>query len=114
MDHSILTDVKIACNVNEYDNAFDAQLLPLINTYLFTLAQIGIGAKGFHVSGANEKWNDFIAENSEYFQPVKTYISNRVRLEFDPPENSSVLTSLKEETKEIEWRLYNEAEFGLT
>ena len=114
MNTSILADVRTACNVNEYDTAFDTQLIPLINTFLFRLAQVGIGTKGFSVTGIDQKWNDFIPENSEYFHSVKTYVSIRVRLEFDPPDNSSVSAALQADAKELEWCLYNEAEFGLT
>lgn len=111
-NRSILVDVRLASNVTENDDSFDGQLIPLTNTYLFRVAQIGIGKKGFYITGTDEQWTDFIEENFEYFHPVKTYVGTKVRLDFDPPENAALLTVLKEEVAQIEWCLYNEAEFG--
>lgn len=110
---SILLDIREMCDVGVKVDAFDGQLIPLINTFLFRSAQFGVGKKGFFITGPGETWTDFIEENSEYFSALKNYISIRVKLIFDPPENGALLTALKEEAKELEWCLYNEAEVGL-
>ena len=40
----------------------------------------------------------------------KTYIYLKVRLLFDPPMSSAVMECINQNAKEIEWRLYAEAE----
>ena len=110
MENSILLDIREMCDVGEHVDSFDGQLIPLINTFLFRLAQAGVGTKGFLVKGTTETWNQFIPEKSEFYAPVKSYVSIRVKLIFDPPESSALLSALKEEARELEWCLYDEAE----
>ena len=110
MTGSILFDVRQMCDVPEGDDSFDGQLIPLINTYLFRSAQYKKKKKGFMISGPNESWLDFIGDNAENYAAIKNYISIRVKLIFDPPDNSALLSALKEEAKELEWCLYDEAD----
>ena len=110
MTGSILTEIRVLCDVDEFDASFDGQLIPLINTYLFRSAQLGVGRKGFCVTGEGETWDEFIPENSDQFAAVKNYIGLRVKLVFDPPDNTGLFTALKEEARELEWCLYSEAD----
>lgn len=110
MNSSILLDIREACDVGRDIGSFDGQLIPLINSFLFRSAQFGVGVKGFMVKGPDETWSDFIGENAECFAALKSYISIRVKLIFDPPDNAALLAALKEEAKELEWCLYDEAE----
>ena len=112
MKESILLNIREMCDVGEDVYSFDGQLIPLINTYLFRSAQFGVGKKGFMITGPNELWSDFIDKDAENYAALKNYISIRVKLVFDPPESSALLTALKEEAKELEWCLYDEAEVG--
>jgi hypothetical protein len=112
MNSSILIDIRTSCNVGPEVDVFDDQLISLINTYLFRSAQFGVGKKGFRISGVFETWEDFIGENADDYSAIKDYIAIRVRLVFDPPDNSALLAALKEEAKELEWCLYDEAEIS--
>ena len=49
---------------------------------------------GFRITGFSETWDDFMGSNS--FELVKEDISLRVKLNFDPPANSFLVTALKE------------------
>lgn len=109
MDSSILVDVRAMTDVGQYTNSFDDKLIPLINTYLFRSAQAGVGQKGFMVKDTKATWRDFIGENAEQYAAIKDYIGIRVKLIFDPPESAALLAALKEEAKELEWCLYDEA-----
>lgn len=109
MDSSILVDVRAMNDVGEDTDSFDNQLIPLINTYLFRSAQAGVGQKGFMIHDTQSTWRDFIGENAEQYAAIKNYIGIRVKLVFDPPENSALLAALKEEARELEWCLYDEA-----
>ena len=110
MDNSILEDVRVMCDINAEDSSFDGQLIPLINTFLFRSAQFGLGTKGFMISSNTETWSDFIPEHAELYAALKNYIGIRVKLIFDPPDNTGLLNALKEEAKELEWCLYAEAD----
>ena len=112
MQNSILMDIREMCDAGREVDAFDGQLIPLINTFLFRSAQFGVGKKGFQITGPDEQWTDFIERDAEYYTALKNYISIRVKLIFDPPESSALLTALKEEAKELEWCLYDEAEIA--
>lgn len=110
MNSSILMDVRERCDVDRFSDSFDGQLIPLINTFLFRSAQFGVGRKGFSIHGTEEKWTDFIPDGAEYFTALKDYIAIRVKLIFDPPESSALGAALKEEARELEWCLYDEAD----
>lgn len=110
MDESILLNIRVMCDVGKDVDSFDGQLIPLINTFLFRSAQFGVGKKGFMVTGVNETWKDFLEDNAEKYAAIKNYISIRVKLIFDPPESAALLTALKEEARELEWCLYDEAD----
>lgn len=85
---------------------FDTDIIIHINTALSTLAQLGVGpARGFKITGQSETWTDFIGENVNDLESIKTYVYCKVKMIFDPPANSFVMKSLEETCKEIEWRL---------
>lgn len=107
MDESILTSVKMALmGVTEDYTAFDPQIILNINSVFPTLHQLGVGPEeGFSISDASSKWSDFLGENETLLQFVKLFIVNKVKLSFDPPSSSFVLSALETQTKELEWRI---------
>jgi len=102
---SILDSVKKVLGLDiEYD-AFDVDVVMLINSAFATLNQLGLGPKsGFSINDREEKWGDFI-EDTENINSVKTYVAISVRLIFDPPATSFVITAMETRLKELEWRL---------
>lgn len=112
MDSSILTSVKKAIGIMEEYNEYDAQIIEAINSVFFTLNQLGVGPKeGFAITGIAEQWSDYIPDGTN-LQAVKSYMSLKVRLLFDPPSNSFTLTSMENQAKEYEWRLNAQVEMG--
>lgn len=102
---SILTSVKKTLGLSEDYTAFDEDVILFINGVFSTLTQLGIGpSQGFMIEDATATWSDFIGPDLEY-NAVKTYACLRVRLLFDPPATSYLITSFKEQIKELEWRL---------
>lgn len=105
MSDEILTNIKETLNLPAGHDAFDAEILMHINSALGTLNQIGVGpVDGFMVTSNMQVWGDFIGDDKT-LNPVKTYVQMRVKLLFDPPEIGFVLTAMKEQIKELEWRL---------
>lgn len=103
---SILLSVKKALGIDSECTDFDTELIMHINTVLSTLTQIGVGSEdGFVISGAEEKWSDFVADELKWSQ-IRTYVYTKVRLIFDPPQGTAVVEAMNKVANELEWRLY--------
>lgn len=110
MEESILMTVRKACQVPEWDDGFDQELIVHTNTILMRLTQLGVGPRtGFFITGTQETWASFIGGSDE-FKMVQSYVVLRVRLLFDPPSSSFVLESMKNQIAEFEWLLNVQAE----
>lgn len=104
MSDSILTSVKVMMGVNEDDNSFDDEIIPLINAELATLNMLGVGPEeGFMIYGSEEKWPEMYSTPKLNFIPQ--YIALRIRPMFDTTLTGSVISSMKEKAAEFEWRL---------
>lgn len=113
MGNSILTDIKKLLGIDESYEQFDQDIIIHVNTYLRNLNQIGVGKRGFSISDKNSKWIDFLGDNSDRLDEVKTFVYIKVRLVFDPPTSSYVLASLDKVADELEWRLNVEVDPGM-
>lgn len=103
---SILESVKKDLGIAADYTHFDEELIMNINSVLSVVRQLGVGPQdGFRITGADEVWDELIDPEDDRLDYVKTYISKRVKLLFDPPLNSSVLESNKAVISEIEWRM---------
>lgn len=101
---SILTSVKKMLGITEEYTPFDPELIMFINSVFTTLKQLGVGpAEGYMIEDESNTWDEFVMEGD--LEAVKSYVYLKVRLIFDPPMNSSVLSSFQEMTKELEWRM---------
>lgn len=110
VNSSILLSVKKMLGPSADYDIFDPELIIYINSVFGTLHQLGVGPEEkFVITGDSELWSDFTTEGEE-IEEVKSYIYLRVRLLFDPPSSSFVLSSFKEQIKELEWRLQCKAE----
>lgn len=104
---SILMTIKKLLGIPEEVLDFDTDIIIHINTVLGTLNQLGVGPEeGFAISDKYATWDDFITSKYK-LESVKTYIYLKVKLLFDPPQNSSVTASIKEQIAELEWRINN-------
>jgi len=105
MEESIFESIKSLLGPDASYDVFDQDILIHINTAISVLTQLGVGpAGGFIVTGPDETWKDFIGDDKT-LQMVKSYIYMKVKMIFDPPANSSVLSAYQEACKEYEWRL---------
>lgn len=111
MNESILNSVKKRLGIDAEYKYFDEDIIMEINTVFLSLFQMGIGPTGgFRIEDENDTWDSFI-DNAILLEAVKTYISLQVRLAFDPPSSSSVTDAIKQKLSEVEWRLFNVAEY---
>lgn len=105
MDESIFNSIKALLGPDASYDVFDPDIMIHINTALSVLTQLGIGpAEGFMITGPDETWGDFLS-NDKRLNMAKTYVYMKVKIAFDPPVNSSVLSAYQEACKEYEWRL---------
>lgn len=102
---SILNSIKKLLGLDyEYD-VFDADIMMHISSVFRILNQLGVGKKGFSVTSENDKWVDFLGANYQDLDIVKTYVYLKVRILFDPPQNSFLVSNMQEQIREYEWRL---------
>ena len=108
---SILTSVKKLLNIEPDVTVFDDELIIHINSVFSILFQVGVGPQNnaFMIYDDSKSWTEFI-DKVETIQMVKSYMYLRVRLLFDPPASSYVLSSFETQAKELEWRLCSQAD----
>ena len=111
MDDSILRSIKKLLGGCPDDDHFNEDILIHINSAFFALYQLGLGNTPFAITGEAETWGDFLGGNYN-FELVKTYIYLKVKMVFDPPSSSFVLSSMERMISEYEWRLNVQAEGG--
>lgn len=105
MTNSILDSTKKVLGLSFDYDVFDLDLMMHINSVFSTLNQLGIGpVGGFMIEDATTTWDAFLSDDSR-LNSVKTYIYLRVRMLFDPPQTAYLVTALKEQIQELEWRL---------
>lgn len=102
---SILVSIKKLLGISEEDNSFDTEVILHINSAIAILTQLGVGpTEGFKISGSLETWMDFLGSLIN-IEEAKTQIYLRCRLSFDPPQNSFLIESIKDQLREFEWRM---------
>lgn len=105
MTESILDSVKKVLNLSSDYTPFDQDIIMHINSVFSTLNQLGVGPEnGFMIEDKDAVWSDFLGGDLRLFN-VKTYVYLRVRMLFDPPTIGYLVEAMKEQIKELEWRI---------
>lgn len=107
---NILSSIKKLLGIPTEENAFDNDIIMHINSVFMILNQLGIGpTDGFTISDDYALWSDFIPDGQN-LELVKSYMYMKVRLMFDPPSSSAVLSAMEKSISEFEWRLNVQSE----
>lgn len=102
---SILTSTKKILGIEEDYTDFDVDILMHINSVFATLNQLGIGPEqGFAIEDATPTWDAFLGTDAR-LNSVKTYVYLKVRLLFDPPQNSYAIEAYNKQILELEVRI---------
>ena len=110
ISESVLYSVKKALGIAPEYDAFDPDIIMHINSSMTTLHQLGVGPRdGFMIEDVQALWTDFL-QQPILLNSAKTYIYQWVRLRFDPPGTSFLVTALENQIKEAEWRLVSQVE----
>lgn len=111
LEDSILKYVRHMIGPEEDYTYFDPDLIMHINSAFSRLCQLGVGpATPFHIRDDSSVWTDFIEDG--YQEDVKQYVWLSTKLDFDPPQNGSVLSSYQEKLNKLEYLLNSVAECG--
>ena len=101
---SILTSTKKQLGIDKAYTHFDEDIIRSINSAFFVLNQLGVGPdEPFTIEDSTSDWDEFIDDGE--VEMVKTYVFEYVKRIFDPPSNSAHMNALKEDMKEMEWRM---------
>lgn len=110
VEDSILLSTKKNLGIDPTVTHFDVDLIIWINSAINILTQLGVGpVKGFEIISQDQTWNDFTGGDPR-LNMVKSYITLKTKLSFDPPSGNAVLESYKEQIKEYECRLNYEVD----
>ena len=102
---SILTSVKKMIGITGEYIEFDPDIIMHINTVFMILNQLGVGPETvYHIEDDRDEWNDFLPPGQQ-LEMVKSYMSLRVKVLFDPQANGTVMQSINQAISEMEWRL---------
>ncbi|MDU5951815.1 MAG: hypothetical protein E6Z06_02895 [Clostridiales bacterium] len=102
---SVLDSIKKVLGDNPGFEYFNPDIIMQINTFFTVLTQIGVGPKeGVFITDNTTTWSDLFGTDAR-LNSIKTYIFSRVKLLFNPSQNSSYNEILKDTIKELEWRL---------
>lgn len=115
VEDSILLSIKKLLGMDPIEfTQYDTDLIIHINTIIEFLNQLGVDIpEGFKINDENALWSDYLnkPEYKDIKDSIKNYIYLRVRLVFDPSTNSSLLNSINDTIKELEWRIRTYIEF---
>ena len=105
MDESILVSIKKLLGISEDYDYFDQDIIMHINAAFMVLTQLGVGpSEGFLITDDTDIWSDFI-DDSTNLGSIQSYVYMKVKLMFDPPQNSFTVDSMTKLINELEWRL---------
>lgn len=103
--NSILVTIKQLLGIQSDYEAYDSVLIPHINSVFAELHQLGVGPDdGFVITGVDETWDSYI-EDKKYVGMIQTYVYLKVKLLFDPPETSTMYSSMSATLSKYEWQL---------
>lgn len=112
MESGILSSIKKLLGSNEEYTDFDLDIIMHINSAFMTLTQLGIGpVGGFRIEDYEATWENFVSSRLD-LEGIKTFVYLKVRLVFDPPQMGFLIEAIKEQIKELEWRLNAQVEGG--
>lgn len=105
MNSSILDDIKQMLGIYSDDTAFDSELIMYINNAISDLIHVGKEMADYSIQDNTNEWSEFLDSDALAGQ-ARQYVFCKVRLLFDPPSNSFVVTEIEKAKDEAQWRFY--------
>ena len=111
---SILNDTKKILGLGEDYTPFDLDVTTHINTAFSVIDQLGIGPdNGIFISDDGDEWED-LGLPQKWTNMLRTYVYLKVKMLFDPPTTSFLVTAVNDQIKEYEWRLSHYREYEMS
>jgi len=104
MSNSILNTIKQMLGIEEEQTDFDTDILIHINTALNILHQLGGCDEWIQIEGPSTEWDE-VTMDIQKIQMIKTWMYMKVKLMFDPPINSTLISSMERQIAELEFRI---------
>lgn len=105
MENSILKSTKKILGLADDYTPFDHDIITHINSVFMTLLDLGVGtSSGFMIEDDSAVWDDFVSGDTR-INAVRTYMFLKVRMYFDPPQNSFAVDAMERQIDELEWRI---------
>lgn len=104
MNDSVLNTIKQMLGITEEQTDFDTDIIIHINTVFNILHQLGVTEDWIQIEDPSTKWEDVVEDISKV-NMIKSYVYSKVRLMFDPPLNSTVISAMERQIQEMEFRL---------
>lgn len=107
MNESILNTIKKMLGITETQTEFDTDIITHINSAINILHQLGIFnevSSWTSITGPSEEWTDITTDINKC-NMIKTWMYLKVKLMFDPPLNSTVISSMERQISELEFRI---------
>ena len=102
---SILDSIKVMHGIGDDDTSFDKELVMHINGALMVMTELGVGPiAGYSITGKDQTWTEFLQGRTD-LDLVFNDVYLRVKLIFDPPQNSFLVTAIERQIKEYDWRI---------
>ena len=106
MEQSILKGIKKVLGLDEDDSSFDYDVLTFINAAFTTLcSDLGVGPPVFKIEDDETTWSEFISDDDGMLSECQTYVFLRVKMLFDPPTTSYLISAYKDQLDEHVWRI---------
>lgn len=105
LKEKIFDSIKALLGPDAPYEVYDQDILIHINSVISVLTQLGVGPATGYLVTKETTWADFLGADSTRLNMVRTYIYLKVRMLFDPPTSSYVMTAYQDQCKELEWRL---------
>lgn len=106
MNDSILLSIRKLIGPGGDHEFFDTDYVIHINSAIMVLRQLGIGPKtGYAITGTTETWSDYLGDQIDMVESVKSYIYLKVKKMFDPPASGTMAEAMNSMINELEWRL---------
>lgn len=105
MENSILKSTKKVVGIPEDYTVFDPDIMLHINSVFSTLQQLGLGPiEGFMIEDELVEWSSYTTDLVQ-LGLIRSYMHLKVRMLFDPPTLSYMITSMEKQIDQMEWRL---------
>ena len=112
MTDSILETLRKLSGLSPEDDSFDLDIMTHAETIFNVVSHLGYDPPAaFPEDLTGATWAMYLGNRTDLHM-IKTYICLRTKLMFDPPTNATVVNLMKEEIRELEWRINNKVDTG--